>query len=104
MIVIADKCPKISVNVVDINEDRIKRWNNKDYKDIPVFEPNLIPILKKTRDRNLFFSTNVSEEIRLADIVFICVNTPTKLKGSGAGKASDLKWVKLCAVFFEFFE
>jgi len=97
MLVIADKCPEISVNVVDKNAERIKRWNDKDFKNIPVFEPNLIPILKRTRDRNLFFSTNVSKEIQLADIVFICVNTPTKLEGLGSGRASDLKWIKLCA-------
>ena len=29
-----------------------------------------------------------------ADLVFISVNTPTKTKGIGAGKASDLKWVE----------
>ena len=30
-------------------------------------------------------------------MVFISVNTPTKSKGIGAGKASDLKWVEACA-------
>ena len=30
-------------------------------------------------------------------MVFISVNTPTKKKGLGAGKASDLKWVEVCA-------
>ena len=28
MAVIAHKCPSIQVNVVDINEERIKNWNN----------------------------------------------------------------------------
>ena len=28
MAVIADKCPSIKVTVVDINEKRIKQWNN----------------------------------------------------------------------------
>ena len=27
-------------------------------------------------------------------MIFISVNTPTKTRGIGAGKASDLKWVK----------
>ena len=27
-------------------------------------------------------------------MVFISVNTPTKKKGAGAGKASDLKWIE----------
>ena len=30
-------------------------------------------------------------------MVFISVNTPTKLKGVGAGQASDLRWVEACA-------
>ena len=30
-------------------------------------------------------------------MIFISVNTPTKEKGLGAGKASDLKWVEACA-------
>ena len=30
-------------------------------------------------------------------MVFISVNTPTKIKGIGAGKASDLKWVEVSA-------
>ena len=30
-------------------------------------------------------------------MVFISVNTPTKVKGIGAGQASDLKWIESCA-------
>ena len=30
-------------------------------------------------------------------MIFLSVNTPTKLKGVGAGKASDLKWVEASA-------
>ena len=97
MVVIADNCPNIKVTVVDLNKERINNWNDKNYENIPIFEPNLIPLLKKTRNKNLFFSTNVEEEISLADIIFICVNTPTKTKGIGAGRASDLKYIELCA-------
>ena len=97
MVVIADKCPEILVNVVDINPDRIKNWNDEEYKEIPIFEPNLLPLLKRTRGKNLFFSTDVHQEISLADIIFICVNTPTKQIGVGAGRASNLQWLELCA-------
>ena len=31
MAVIADNCPSLKVTVVDINEDRIKKWNEKDF-------------------------------------------------------------------------
>lgn len=39
---------------------------------------------------NLFFSTDISRNIGEADIVLIAVNTPTKLSGLGAGKATDV--------------
>ena len=31
MAVIADKCPNIKVEVVDVNQERISDWNNKDF-------------------------------------------------------------------------
>ena len=97
MSVIASNCPDIIVNVVDINEERIKAWNSSDLSKLPVYEPGLNQIIKKCRDKNLFFSSKVEESIAIADIVFISVNTPTKQKGDGAGYASDLKWVESSA-------
>ena len=97
MSVIAEKCPELIVNVVDINTNRIKAWNNKNFDKLPIFEPGLSNIVKKCRNKNLFFSTEIAKHINSADIVFISVNTPTKEKGLGAGKASDLKWVEACA-------
>ncbi|KAJ5446837.1 Nucleotide sugar dehydrogenase [Penicillium cf. griseofulvum] len=43
-----------------------------------------------SRIPNLFFSANVSKCIRESDIVVIAVNTPTKMRGSGAGSATDM--------------
>ena len=97
MSVIADRCPNIKVNVVDINKERIKLWNSRNLDKIPIYEPGLNEIIKRCRDKNLFFSTKVEENISTADIIFISVNTPTKKRGMGAGKASDLKWVESCA-------
>ncbi len=96
MAVIAYKCKDIIVNVVDSNKTRIDLWNNDDLKELPIYEPGLDEIISKTRNKNLFFSTNVEKNISNADLIFISVNTPTKNKGIGAGKASDLKWVELC--------
>ena len=59
MSVIADKCPSIKINVVDINEERINAWNSNDFNKLPVFEPGLDDIVKKCRDINLFFSNNL---------------------------------------------
>jgi len=39
---------------------------------------------------NLFFSTEISKNISEADIVLVAVNTPTKRRGLGAGKATDV--------------
>ncbi len=97
MTMMASKCPNLIFNVVDINEKRIASWNNEDLSKLPVFEPGLQDLIAKTRNKNLFFSTNVKEAIGLADIIFISVNTPTKTKGLGAGKSSDLKWVEASA-------
>ena len=97
MAVIASKCPNIKINVVDLNEERIARWNSNDLSDLPVFEPGLDEIVGECRDKNLFFLTDVNNSIKEADMIFLSVNTPTKVKGIGAGQASDLKWIEASA-------
>ena len=67
MSVIADRCPNIIVNVVDINEEKIKAWNNIDLNKLPVYEPGLDQIVSRCRGRNLFFSTDVKFGIEKAD-------------------------------------
>ena len=97
MAVIADKCPDIQINVVDLNEERIKNWNNDDLTKLPIYEPGLSEIIERCRGKNLHFSNEIKNNIKKADMIFISVNTPTKTSGIGAGKASDLKWVEACA-------
>ena len=97
MAVIASKCPNIKINAVDLNEERIARWNSNDLSDLPVFEPGLDKIVSECRDKNLFFLTDVNNSIKEADMIFLSVNTPTKEKGIGAGQASDLKWIEASA-------
>tara|TARA_B100000212_G_C27347511_1_gene522036 strand:- start:53 stop:1480 length:1428 start_codon:yes stop_codon:yes gene_type:complete len=97
MAVIAKNCPDIQINVVDINIERIERWNDKNLKNLPIYEPGLEEIVKKCRGKNLHFSKNVNLNIANADMIFISVNTPTKTKGLGAGFASDLKWIEKSA-------
>ena len=94
MSVIAKKCPHIIVTVVDINEKKISDWNSSDLTKLPIFEPGLDLIIKKCRNKNLFFTSDLKESIAKADMIFISVNTPTKTSGIGAGRASDLKWVE----------
>ena len=97
MAVIADNCPEIKVTLVDQNVERIDNWNDKDLSKLPVYEPGLKELIKKNRNKNLFFTTSIKESVAEADIIFISVNTPTKTKGLGAGYASDLKWVESSA-------
>lgn len=102
--------PLITVNVVDLNAERIAAWNSN---HLPIHEMGLPKIVRIARDgtkeaavtlpgqesnsvhlpareSNLFFSSNVTASIAEADIIFICVNTPTKTYGIGAGASADL--------------
>src|SRR5699024_10191349 len=97
MAVIARQCPHIKVTVVDLNEERIKAWNDPDVHKIPVYEPVLSDVVAEARGRNLFFSTAVNEAIDEAEMIFISVNTPTKTYGIGKGYAADLKYIESCA-------
>jgi UDPglucose 6-dehydrogenase len=92
MAMIAAKCPRYRVMVVDINPARIAAWNSD---SLPIYEPGLDVLVQKTRGVNLFFSTAIEAEVSDADIIFVSVNTPTKTFGQGAGKAADLQfWEK----------
>merc|ERR1712084_115359 len=88
---IALKCPHVKVTIVDLNEARIAAWNSD---DLPIYEPGLDEVVKACRGRNLFFSTDVKGAIEEADIIFASVNTPTKIKGVGAGRAADLRYIE----------
>lgn len=46
------------------------------------------------RKPNLFFSTDVDNAIRNADLIFVCVDTPTKTNGIGKGAAADIGYVE----------
>jgi len=89
MAMIAHKCPRYRVTVVDINQERIAQWNSD---TLPIYEPGLDEIVKATRGRNLFFSTDVPKAIEENEIIFVSVNTPTKTFGIGAGMAADLQY------------
>ncbi|KAL8679774.1 MAG: hypothetical protein Q9186_003990 [Xanthomendoza sp. 1 TL-2023] len=114
--VIAYNNSDIEVTVVDINPDRISAWKSN---SLPIYEPGLDEIVRAVRDgaplgqqrdrynpyaapdevslfrrANLFFSTNVDQAIMDADLIFVCVNTPTKTHGIGKGSAADLDFVE----------
>lgn len=94
MAVIAQQNPDRKVIVADSNPERIDAWNTD---TLPIYEPGLKEIVDACRGKNLFFTTDVAAAIRECDILFVCVNTPTKTFGAGAGYASDLQYWEAAA-------
>lgn len=109
--VMAYNNPNITVTVVDMNEERTGRWQSR---HLPIHEPGLKDIVRVARDGteasvgadasapsgrqpNLFFSTDCTKHIAMADIIFLSVNTPTKSNGLGAGYATDLSMFESAA-------
>lgn len=76
----------IDVVCVDIDKRKIDLLNNG---QIPIYEPGLEDIYKKNVEKGrLTFSTNLAENIKDTDAVFIAVGTPPDEDGS-----ADLKYV-----------
>jgi UDPglucose 6-dehydrogenase len=99
MPIIASHCPEHRIVIVDINEARIAAWQSD---QLPIYEPGLDEIVRQTRGKNLFFSTEINRHIAEADIIFVSVNTPTKMFGQGAGRAADLQyWEKTARQILE---
>ena len=75
------------VYCVDKDEKKINELNSG---FSPIFEPGLEEIIKKNYDSGrLIFTTNLKEALKDANIIFICVGTPT-LKNS---QSVNLKFV-----------
>lgn len=96
MAVIALNCPEIKITIVDSDKKKINSWNGN-LDTLPVYEPGLSSIIKKVRNKNLFFSNDIPQAIDNAQIIFMAVNTPTKKIGKGAGMAADLSNIISCA-------
>ncbi|NLP59240.1 UDP-glucose/GDP-mannose dehydrogenase family protein [Lutibacter sp. B1] len=74
------------VTCVDIDSNKIEKLNQG---IIPIYEPGLeTMVLKNVKAGNLFFTTNLQEAIKDAEIVFIAVGTPMGDDGS-----ADLQYV-----------
>ena len=74
------------VTCVDIDPIKIEKLNKG---IIPIFEPGLENmILKNVKNKNLFFTTDLSEALQSSEIAFIAVGTPMGDDGS-----ADLQYV-----------
>ena len=105
--VLALQNPRLKVNVLDRDQNRIRRWQSS---HLPIHEPGLDEIVRAARDGativpgpdevaveqcgyhkpNLFFTTDSEGAISGADMIFLAVNTPTKSFGQGAGRATHM--------------
>ena len=96
MSVLADKYINkgVTVIVADLNKPLIDEWNSE---NLPIYEPGLYEVVKRCRGKNLFFTTENDKNIEESDIIFVSVNTPTKVSGMGAGRAANIKNCELAA-------
>ncbi|XP_007945362.2 UDP-glucose 6-dehydrogenase [Orycteropus afer afer] len=93
--VIAHMCPEIRVTVVDVNESRINAWNSP---TLPIYEPGLKEVVESCRGKNLFFSTDIDDAIKEADLVFIS-NPDRVLIGGDETPEGQSAVQALCAVY-----
>lgn len=94
MAVCAKHCPEYKFICADTNDRLINTWNSD---SVPIYEPGLEEIIKKVKNVNLFFTSNIDEAINNADIIFLSVCTPTKTFGVGAHMACDLSYLESAA-------
>ncbi|GKZ25409.1 hypothetical protein AbraIFM66951_002444 [Aspergillus brasiliensis] len=107
-IALASKNPSVHFSVVDKNASLIAAWNSD---HIPIFEPGLEDLLfEKTQTQektlcesahsygsqrtrrlaNISFSADIRTHISDADIIFICVDTPSEVTFPDSDKISGL--------------
>ena len=71
-------------NVICVDKD-LKKIDSLSKGRIPIYEPGLTELVNKNyKNKRLKFSSDLKKSIRESDIIFICVGTPTKKKGSSA--------------------
>jgi len=74
------------VTTMDIDSIKIENLNKG---VIPIFEPGLEQmVLKNVKNKNLFFTTQLSDALKDSEIAFIAVGTPM-----GANGSADLQYV-----------
>ena len=70
----------LSVTCVDLDEKKISLLNSG---GVPIYEPNLEPLIKKNVSANrLTFTTNLEKAVKESKVIFIAVGTPSNNDGS----------------------
>ena len=104
------------MTVLDTNKELIAAWNSD---RLPLYEPGLLETLRQIRadakqpaacgqDQNhgerqgvrctISFTTDEKSAIAGADMIFLCVGTPTKSHGPGASKDLDLTHIERATI------
>ena len=82
-------------NTVTCVDNNVKKINSLKNGKIPIYEPGLHElVLKNYNNKRLNFSIDIHSSIKKSDIVFICVGTPTKRRGSSADLTALFKVAK----------
>jgi UDPglucose 6-dehydrogenase len=81
----------VHVTCIDKDVHKIHRLNRG---EVPIFEPGLADLMRRNVDKkHLFFTTDLSDAVAQADVVFIAVGTPSR-RGDGH---ADLSYVYAAA-------
>ena len=71
-------------DVICVDKD-INKINLLKKGKVPIYEPGLSElVIKNCKNKKLSFSSDLKRSVRISDIIFICVGTPTKKNGSSA--------------------
>jgi len=74
------------VTCVDIDENKVERMRNG---EVPIYEPGLEVLFERnTKQGRLYFTTNLEEGIKDAEVIFLALPTPP-----GADGSADLSFV-----------
>jgi UDPglucose 6-dehydrogenase len=66
------------VTCVDVNRKKVQELKKG---VIPIYEPGLEEIVKRNRNKRLFFTTDLAKAVQSSDFIFIAVNTPPGKNG-----------------------
>ncbi|MBI4398808.1 MAG: UDP-glucose/GDP-mannose dehydrogenase family protein [Candidatus Omnitrophica bacterium] len=63
-------------------DNNVQKINMLKKGHMPIYEPGLEELVKQNEKENrIEFTTRISEAVKKSDVIFICVNTPTKENG-----------------------
>ena len=80
----------LQITCVDQDEQKINMLN---YGDVPIYEPNLAPLIEKNISAGrLTFTTDLEKAVKQSKVIFIAVGTPSNHDG-----AADLKQIEKVA-------